>query len=512
MNLSKITKFIILAFLFHTLYSCTSKKSDERPNIIYIMSDDHANKAISSYHKGLIETPNIDRIANEGMLFQNAFVTNSICAPSRAVILTSKYSHLNGVTGNEQVFDGNQVTFPKLLRKNGYSTALVGKWHLKSSPTGFNYWNVLPGQGDYYNPDFIKMGKDTTYMGYVTDIITDLSINWLKSRAEDEPFCLVMQHKAPHRSWMPAQKNLNLFNDREFELPHNFYDDYKNRLGLQRQMLTVKNHMDIRMDYKVPCDSCEVVDVHPWAPEEYYRRQDRLTDEEMRNWREAYKSEVEMFYELYKGDTLAYDKWKYQRYMEDYLRCIVSVDESVGRMLEYLESTGQDKNTIIIYTSDQGFYLGEHGLFDKRFMYEESLRTPLIMRYPPEIKPQSISDLFVQNLDFAPTLLDLAGVPVPSEMQGRSLRKIWKEENPDWRDAIYYHYYEDGFGATPHYGVRTERYKLMHFYGSIDSWELYDLKNDPNEMINLYPKLKDDQLVSELMLKLDNLRAQYKDN
>ncbi len=512
MYLSKITKFLAVLLLVTMQYSCTKNKIDKKPNIIFIMSDDHANKAISSYNSGLIETPNIDRIADEGILFQNAFVTNSICAPSRAVILTGKFSHLNGVTGNEQVFDGGQVTFPKLLKNNGYRTALVGKWHLKSSPTGFDYWNVLPGQGDYYNPEFIKMGKDTTYMGYVTDIITDLSLDWLKKRKDDEPFCLVMQHKAPHRSWMPSQKNLNLFNDKEFELPDNFYDTYENRLALQRQKLTVRNHMDIRMDYKVPCDTCDVVDVNLWAPEEYYRRLERLTEEEKKEWHKAYKKEEEKFYELYNGDTLDFDKWKYQRYMEDYLRCIASVDESVGSILEYLEATGQDKNTIIIYTSDQGFYLGEHGLFDKRFMYEESLRTPLIMRFPPEINPKTYSGLFVQNLDIAPTLLDIAGVPIPSEMQGSSLRKIWNKEFEGWRDAIYYHYYEDGFGATPHYGMRTDRYKLMHFYGPVDSWELYDLNNDPTEMNNIYDDIKNEPIVSELKQKLVQLKEQYADN
>ena len=398
---TNVLLYLMIGMMASISCSTNSKKEGKaRPNIIFIMSDDHSDKAISAYNGELIRTPSIDKIANEGILFANAFVTNSICAPSRAVILTGKYSHLNGVTGNDQVFDGNQITFPKLLQNNGYKTALVGKWHLKSNPTGFDYWNVLPGQGDYYNPDFIKMGKDTTYSGYVTDIITDLSLDWLENlKKNDDPFCLVMQHKAPHRSWMPSQANLNLFNDKEFEMPENFYDNYENRLALKRQMLTIKDHMDIRMDYKVPCDTCEVLDVNFWAPEEYYRRLERLTDEELARWNEAYKNEEEKFYELYKGDTLKYDKWKYQRYMEDYLRCIVSVDESVGKILDYLDSTGQTDNTIVIYTSDQGFYLGEHGLFDKRFMYEESLRTPLLIRYPSEINPGSKSELMVQNLE-----------------------------------------------------------------------------------------------------------------
>ena len=503
---------IIGAVLFNSCSNDLKNERETKPNIIFIMSDDHANKAVSAYNEGLLETPNIDRIANEGILFKNAFVTNSICAPSRAVISTGKYSHLNGVTGNEQVFDGGQVTFPKLLQKNGYNTALIGKWHLKSSPTGFDYWNILPHQGEYYKPDFIEMGKDTIYDGYVTDVITQLALDWLENKAIDKPFCLVMQHKAPHRSWMPSQKNLDLFNDKEFILPDNFYDNYENRLALKRQTLTIRNHMDIAWDFKVPCDTCEVSTLYPWALEAYYSRLDRLTDKELERWNEAYKNEEEKFYELFNGDTLDFDQWKYQRYMEDYLRCIVSVDESVGKILDYLEATGQDKNTMIIYTSDQGFHLGEHGLFDKRFMYEESLRTPMVMRFPSEIRPGKKSELMVQNLDIAPTLLDLAGIEVPKDMQGLSLRKIWKEEYEGWRDAIYYHYYEDNFGATPHYGIRTDRYKLIHFYGPIDSWELYDLKNDPTEMKNLYAALKNGSIVLELKKKLDSLREQYKEN
>ena len=507
-------KSLIPLSLFCTVFiSCSSNQTDEqagRPNIVFIMSDDHAFQAISAYQSHLIETPNIDRIAERGMTFERSFVTNSICAPSRAVILTGKFSHLNGVPGNEQVFDGSQQTFPKILQQHGYQTAMIGKWHLKSPPTGFDYWNVLPGQGDYYNPDFIEQGKDTVYRGYVSEIITDLSMDWLENRDSEKPFCLMMQHKAPHRSWMPALQHLELFNDDAFPLPENFYDDYTGKEALKVQMLTVKDHMDVRMDFKVPCDTCDAVSVNWWAPEEYWRRLERLSPEERMQWEAAYARE-ELEFNKVKDDEEAYDHWKYRRYMEDYLRSIVSVDESVGQVLDFLAANNLLENTIVVYTSDQGFFLGEHGLFDKRFMYEEALRTPLLMSYPQEIKEGSRTNRLTQNLDLAPTLLDLAGIPVPEDMQGESLRKLWQEKIPAWRDAIYYHYYEKGFGATPHYGIRTDRYKLIHFYDVVDSWELYDLEADPGEMKNLYDDPEYEQIVNELKNKLTELQEKYED-
>ncbi len=506
-----LTVSLTMACLCSALISCTNYQSHnnvEKPNIIFIMSDDHAYQAISAYHAGLLHTPNIDLIANQGIKFNRAFVTNSICAPSRAVILSGKFSHLNGVPGNGQVFDGTQETFPKILQQNGYQTALIGKWHLKSDPSGFDYWNILPDQGDYYNPDFIKLGKDTMYNGYVTEIITELSLEWLKSRAQNVPFCLLMQHKAPHRSWMPAIENLELFNDKNFPLPQNFYDDYEGREALKVQMLTVKDHMDVRMDFKVPCDTCDTVSVNSWAPGEYWRRLERLSPDERHAWDLSYKKEESEFHEVI-SDELAYDRWKFRRYMEDYLRCIVSVDESVGQVLNFLRENGLEENTVVIYTSDQGFFLGEHGLFDKRFMYEEAMRTPLLIRYPREIAEKSQTEKLVQNLDIAPTLLDVAGIAIPGTMQGESLRKIWNKEDSEWRDAIYYHYYEKGFGATPHYGIRTSRYKLIHFYDTLDSWELYDLETDPNEMKNLYNEPACEPLVNELESKLAELQKLY---
>ncbi len=503
---------LIVPSLIVLVVSCTNKTSElivEKPNIIFIMSDDHAYQAISAYNSDLIETPNIDKIANQGIKFNKAFVTNSICAPSRAVILTGKFSHLNGVPGNGQVFDGNQQTFPKILQQNGYQTSMIGKWHLKSHPTGFDYYNVLPGQGDYFNPNFIEQGKDTIYCGYVTDIITELSVNWLKNRDKTKPFLLMMHHKAPHRSWMPALKNLELFDDKDFPLPKTFYDDYEDRVALKEQMLTVKNHMDIRMDFKIPCDTCDTASVNYWAPGEYWRRLERLSTDELRKWVNNYKKE-ELEFQKVKDDETEFDQWKYRRYMEDYLRCIVSVDESVGQVLDFLKNNGLDESTIIVYTSDQGFYLGEHGLFDKRFMYEQAMRTPLLIKFPKEIKRKSQSELLAQNLDIAPTLLDVAGISIPDDLQGRSLRAIWQNNDIKWRDAIYYHYYEKGFGATPHYGVRTNRYKLIRFYDVVDSWELYDLKTDPDEMKNLYTDPTYEQEIEELKERLIELQVKYK--
>ncbi len=497
--------FLISTFLL-IISSCSEP---ERPNILFIMSDDHAFQAISAYNPDLIQTPSIDRIAKEGILYNKAFVTNSICAPSRAVILTGKYSHLNGVRGNSEVFDGNQQTLPKILKQTGYQTAIVGKWHLKSEPTGFDYWNVLPGQGDYYNPEFIKQGKDTIYQGYVTEIISQLSIDWLKNRDRNKPFFLMMHHKAPHRSWMPAIKNLQLFDQKEFSLPSNFYDDYEDREGLQSQMLTVKDHMDIRMDFKVPCMDCDTAEANWWAPEEYWRRLNRLNTDEREKWEASYKKE-ETEYLSVKEDEKRYDQWKFRRYMEDYLRCIISVDESVGEVLNFLNENGLDDNTVVIYTSDQGFYLGEHGLFDKRFMYEEALRTPLMIKYPDNIKTGTVSDQLVLNLDIAPTLLDIAGVEIPTEMQGRPLQKTW-DGSPEWREAIYYHFYEKGWGVSPHYGIRTDRYKLIHFYDFIDSWEFYDLQKDPNEMSNLIQDPEYTQIIKDLKSKLKGLQKKYKD-
>ena len=448
-------------------------KAAEKPNIIFIMTDDHASHALSCYGSKINKTPNLDRIGKKGMRFENCFCTNSICAPSRAVILTGKYSHINGKIDNSgQAFDSGQQTFPKILQQAGYETAMIGKWHLRSEPTGFDYWNVLPGQGAYHNPVMIEMGERKKYTGYVTDIITDHCIDWLKERSADKPFCLMYHHKAPHRNWQPDEKHADMYKDVEFPLPETFDDDYSTRSDAARQQeMTIENHFMVPYDTKVE------------PPEGL------------------------------KGAELK--KWKYQRYMEDYLACVASVDDNVGRLLDYLEETGLADNTAVFYTSDQGFYLGDHGWYDKRFMYEESLRMPLLAQWPGVIKAGSVSDAIVLNLDFGPTFLDIAEIGVPTDMQGESFATILKGRKPkDWRQSMYYHYYE--FPAVHqvkrHYGVRTDRYKLIHFYYDIDAWELYDLKKDPNELNNIYGNPAYAEIVKQLKAELRKLQKKYGDS
>jgi arylsulfatase A-like enzyme len=498
---------VILLFVHSTVYGQQATAS--RPNIIFIMADDHAYQAISAYGSTLIKTPNIDRIGREGAIMKNGFVTNSVCSPSRAVILTGKYSHINGLRDNGTFFDSSQQTLPKILKANGYRTAIVGKWHLWSEPTGFDYWNILPAQGHYYNPPFIKMGKDTTYKGYVTDVITDLALEWVDQN-KSKPFFLMLHHKAPHRNWMPPLKYLGKFDDALFPLPKNFHDDYKGRLALQRQQITVAHALDIRYDSKIPCDTCDVTKINDWAPAEYQREIERLTPAERRYWDSVYQLEYEQFKQIH--DSAALVKFQFRRYMEDYLRCISSVDDNVGRVLQYLDEKGLAENTIIIYTSDQGFYMGEHGLYDKRFMYDESFRTPMVIRYPANVKPHQQVKEFTLNLDIAPTLLDYAGISIPADMQGESMRPLLqKGKTPNWRKEIYYHYYELSFGLTRHYGIYTGRYKLMHFYHPVDAWELYDLKKDKLEMHNLYGDPRYAPVVEELKERLHDLQLKYKD-
>ncbi|MFH1748642.1 MAG: sulfatase [Planctomycetota bacterium] len=450
----------------------SDEKNQKRPNIIFIMTDDHAAHALSCYGSRINQTPNLDRLAQQGMRFSNCFCTNGICAPSRATILTGKYSHLNGVIDNREKFDGTQLTFPKLLQKAGYNTAMIGKWHLKSEPTGFDYWNVLPGQGVYHNPDLIEMGQRRTHAGYVTDIITDLSIKWLKERPADTPFMLMCHHKAPHRRWDPNEKYKREFAGKVFQEPDTFNDDYRTRCDAARQQsMSVAKHLTKR-DTKGP------------PPE-------GLSPAEVK-------------------------KWKYQRYMQDYLACVASVDENVGRLLDYLDQSGLAQNTIVVYTSDQGFFLGDHGWYDKRFMYEEALRMPLLVRYPRIIKAGSTTDALVLNLDFASTFLDYANVKSPDEMQGASFRSILQGQVPeDWRTSIYYHYYEFGQGAPhdvrPHVGVRTLRYKLIHFMGDMDCWELYDLESDPHELKNVFADDAYAGVVTELQIELRRLQKHYGD-
>jgi len=496
------------------------KEEAARPNIIFIMSDDHAEKAISAYNDQLVKTPNLDRLANEGMLFRNSFVTNSICAPSRAVILTGKYSHLNGLRDNRDAFDGSQQTLPKLLQAEGYKTGIVGKWHLKTEPTGFDYFNILIGQGPYYNPDMVS-GDDTThYVGYTTDVITDLALNFLKEQSDDEPFFLMYHHKAPHRNWMPNTKHLDLYANEDLPIPETLFDDYATRSDASREQDQSIKNMPLSHDLKIHPENY-VIDTMgtgggpaSWDAEQAWKNiYGRLTQEQ----KEAWDAHYDKINEDFKNSDLSGDeliRWKYQRYIKDYLRCIVSVDENVGRVLDYLDSAGLADNTIVVYTSDQGFYLGEHGWYDKRFMYEESLSMPLMIRYPDKIKPGSVNEDMVLNLDFAPTFLDLAGAQVPDDLQGRSMRPLLEGEQPeDWRKAMFYHYYEYPHGwhsVKRHYGIRTDRYKLIHYYNDIDEWELYDLQADPNELNNIYEKEGFQSIGNDLKNELQRLMIEMK--
>ncbi len=512
MYLVKKSKIMKKAFLFvviiFALIAC-QKKAETPPNIIFIFSDDHALNAISAYSDNLISTPSIDRLASEGMLFTNCFCANSICAPSRATVLTGKYSHMNGVRDNADRFDSSQVTFPKLLQQHGYQTAILGKWHLKSQPTGFDYWEVLPDQGDYYNPTFITATDTTRYSGYATRIITDKGMDWLERRDKSRPFLLMVQHKAPHRNWMPEVEKVREYSQKTFPEPATLYEDYSGSIPRSTQEMTIAHHMIMDYDLKIPTDSLMANDPagEPMKPEWWSWDFSKLDSNQQKAWKEAMGYRTHDYRERHlTGKALT--AWKYQQYMRDYLGCIESVDENVGRLLDYLDQQGLAENTIVVYSSDQGFYLGEHGWFDKRWMYEESLHMPFIIRYPENIAPGSVSDEMIQNIDFAPTFLDYAGVAVTEDMQGKSFRSILTggQQGP-FRDEIYYHYYE--YPAVhmvmKHYGIRTERYKLIHFYEQ-DIWELYDLKNDPHEMNNLVADPAHQELLDSLKDRLAALK------
>jgi arylsulfatase A-like enzyme len=506
---TNIFKTILLIFAALAIFSCSSQKQEtQRPNILFIMSDDHAYQAISAYGHGLNKTPNIDRLAEEGAIFTRACVTNSICAPSRAVLLTGKHSFLNGKVDNMFPFDWNQPNFPKLMQANGYQTAMIGKIHLDGIPQGFDFSMVLPGQGEYYNPDFLINGEKIRKEGYCTEIITETMLDWLKNkRDQSKPFCALYHQKAPHRNWLPAPKYLNLYDDITFDPPANFFDDYKGRgRAAREQEMEIDGHAQWGHDFKL------IVDPNGDSTG-FMRDLNRMNPEQRANWMAAYESENQEFLaKKLEGKELAI--WKYNRYIKDYLRTIKSVDDGVGEVLDYLEETGLAENTIVIYTSDQGFYLGEHGWFDKRFMYEESFRTPLLVRFPKEIKPGTKIDKLVQNLDFAPTFLDYAGIEVPEDMQGESFRDLVSGKTSEWRDAVYYTYYEypSVHMVKRHYGVATDRYKLMHFYYDIDEWEMYDLETDPSEMNNIYndPAYADVQKM--MHQRLAELRTQYGDS
>ena len=480
-------------------------------NIVYIMSDDHSYQTISAYDNRFISTPNIDWIANHGTKFQESFVANSLSGPSRACMLTGKHSHANGFTDNSKTFNGGQQTFPKLLQMAGYQTAMIGKWHLTSLPTGFNYWDILIGQGDYYNPDFLCNGKKLQRPGYVTNIIADLAIDWMENkRDKSKPFCLLMHNKAPHRVWNPDTCDLDLYNDVVYPLPKTFYDDYKGRLAAQKQKMSIIKDMDLVYDNKMADHENEIhtnTGLEPWGRANYQR----MTPSQRAQWDRHYDPIIRKFKEdKLSGKALA--EWKYQRYMHDYMRVIHSVDRNVGRVIDYLREKGLLENTLIVYTSDQGFYMGEHGWFDKRFMYEESFRTPLLIYFPGG-KQQTCNEM-VQNIDYAPTFLDLAGANIPKDIQGVSLLPLLKGKHPKgWRSSLYYHYYEypAEHSVCRHYGIRTKRYSLMHFYNDIDSWELYDLQKDPAQMHNIYGQPGTEKLTGKLKKQLQNLQVKYDD-
>lgn len=491
--------------------ACKKKEAQEnavnqRPNILFIMTDDHAVRALSCYDGSINQTPNLDRIASDGVIFKNSFVSNSICAPSRAVMLTGKHSHINGQVDNKVTFDGAQQTFPKLLQKAGYQTALVGKWHLKSDPTGFDYWNVLPGQGQYYNPDFIEMGKKIKVEGYATTVTTDFGLKWLNQRNKEKPFCLLLQHKAPHRTWQPDTAHLAAFADKTYPVPDNFFDKFEGRRAAAEQKLSIRaGDMDLSYDLKIEAE--EAKSRFPG-----YKHKVRMNEAQKQAWEKHYNPIIQDFVEnTPEGDDL--DLYKYQRYMRDYLACIQSVDDNVGRVLDYLEENGLSENTLVVYTSDQGFYTGEHGWFDKRFMYEQSLRTPLLMKAPKGFAKKGEIHELVQNIDYAATFLDMAEVAVPGDIQGVSLKPLLENQEVDLREAIYYHYYEfpNEHAVKRHYGIRTDRYKLIHFYNDIDVWELYDLQADPDEMNNIYADPSNTSLVAGLKEKLKALQVTYQD-
>lgn len=490
-------------FLLSLILSCAPGlyAQEERPNIVFIISDDHALQAIDTYSARYGITPNIDRIGREGAVFRNAFVTNSICAPSRAVMLTGKYSHVNGHRDNRSRFDGSQDVFARRLQQGGYQTAWIGKWHLESYPQGFDYWKILPGQGFYYNPDLISMSGDTARMeGYSTEVITNLTLEWLDKRSREKPFCIVVGEKATHRTWMPDLQDLGRFDTVDFKLPDSFWDDYDGRKAAQNQRMTIET-LQLAYDLKMRPDTGQ-------GKANYFR----FNAGQQEKW-DRYYGKVQADFRRKNPRGKALTEWKYQRYMRDYLSTAVSLDRNIGRILDYLEQNGLSENTIVVYTSDQGFYMGEHRWFDKRFMYEESMRMPLVMRYPAMVKAGTEINEMVVNIDFAPTLLSLAGLKVPAAIQGSSFLPLLEGNKTGWRDAVYYHYYEypDEHRVMPHFGVRTKRHKLIRFYGDGDFWELYDLQKDPHELRNLYGQRGQEELTRALKDRLKTLIGQYND-
>ena len=502
-------------------------------NVLYIMTDDHTAQMMSCYDRTNVTTPNLDRIAQDGVRFINSYVANSLSGPSRACMITGKHSHANGFTNNEHgIFDGNQQTMPKLLQAAGYSTALIGKWHLVSTPTGFDHFEIIPGQGEYYNPTFITMdGKQHTEKGYLTNLLTDKAIKWLEEARSTKnadgtqrPFALFLHEKACHRDWLPELKYLHEYEDVTFPLPHDFDDDFEGRQAAADQEMNIGSDHDMTMDYDVKMFDPQ----HPTRLTDLYLGYIGRLDSRERAIYDAFYDSLAIDFRSRNLSGRALKEFKYQRFMRDYAKVLKTFDDNVGRLLDYLDQTGLSENTLVVYTSDQGFYMGEHGWFDKRFMYEESFNTPLVMRMPTKYhKPVAHGDIteMVQNIDYAPTFLDLAGAPIPADMHGVSLLPLLEGEHPkDWRKAVYYHYYEypAEHRVRRHYGVCTaDGWKLMHFYPTdsedaaqapkIDAWEMYDLNTDPGEMHNLYGKPGTEKQLKRLKRELRRLQQQYDD-
>lgn len=515
---TRVSLVLLMGLLFAACIS--SPPAQQPPNIVFIMSDDHAYQAISAYSDKLIETPNIDRIAQQGMLFTNASVTNSICAPSRATILTGKHTHLNGKVDNHFAFDDSNITFPQILQANGYQTAMFGKLHFGNNPKGFDEFKILPGQGAYWNPDFITKHQGKIKVeGYATDIITNFTLDWLANdRNEEQPFLLMYLHKAPHRAWYMADRHYDEFLNRKFEEPETLFEDYKTmgKAAAEAEM-NILHHMGWSGDNKLSPETLEELNINEIGPDivRYNGMLRRFTPAQRQAFEKAYRPIHEAFKAAYpQMDDKDKMHWKYQRYMQDYLGTIKAVDENVGKVLDYLEANNLMDNTIIVYTSDQGFYLGEHGWFDKRFAYNESFKTPLLVAWKDRVQPGTVSDALVQNLDFAQTFLDAANIKAPEAMQGESLLPLLTQQG-DWsRESVYYHYYEypAEHMVNRHYAIVTKDYKLIHYYFATDEWVLIDRRNDLLEQNNFYNDSSYAQVKADLHQKLKALRLKYKDS
>lgn len=520
------TAILAPVFLLSVFGASQTAEAQKPLNIIHIMTDDHSYQTISAYRHALgklAPTPNLDRLAAEGMLFQRAYVENSLSTPSRACLMTGLYSHQNGQRQLGKGIDVSKTFFSEILQQHGYQTAVVGKWHMQCEPKGFDYYAVLWDQGEYYNPEFKTKQTNGKYVkeeGYATKLITDHAIEFLQNRDKSKPFCLLVHHKAPHRNWMPELKYMNLYEDVDFPLPETFYDDYSTRCDAVRtEQMRIDKNMTLIYDLKVDELKNNSAYQKEWNIKGWNASLNRMTPEQRNAWISSYKPRNEQFIsQNLVGKELL--KWKYERYIKDYVRCIKSIDDEVGRLIAYLEKEGLMDNTVIVYTSDQGFYMGEHGWFDKRFMYEESYRTPLIIRYPAKIKAGSVCKALVQNIDYAPTYLDLAGIKKPDYMVGTSLVPLFSGKTPkNWRQYLYYHYYDYPaiHMVRRHDGVSDYRYKLIHFYGAannqdaaINCNELYDLKSDPNELHNLYGNPKYTKVSDRLQQQLDKFRVEQK--